>query len=162
VYRRNTAILIIFLTFRSSCSTGAPPPPWPIMVKCAMLELYSIPMVSALPCQFQLDRFIVLPLRVKTPEFNHITTLSTAAPLGAITTLSVWAQMQTFPYPTPSKSFLSSNDWRFVFTNFSVRKRDGQATKHGSFHTVRRRAKSKPATTLYTVIGEIRSIFAYL
>jgi len=61
---------------------------------------------------------------------------------GNLRKLNTGAQLQTFPYPAASKSFMYSNGR----TNSDVQKRDGQ-TKTQRFSPPRRRVKSEPYQT---------------
>jgi len=57
------------------------------------------------------------------------------SPVGSnLRKLSMAAQLQTFPYPTVSKSFLYSNAFMAKLgTNSDVEKRDGQTKKLNVF-----------------------------
>jgi len=65
-----------------------------------------------LTCQFRLNRFILWPFGGEKPQFlpffglRHLVVLPTGS---SLTKLNTGAQLQTFPYPKASKSFLYSN-----------------------------------------------------
>jgi len=84
-------------------------------------------------------------LAAKTPKFCRFLNFGILWCRQYLRKLNMGAQLQTFPYPTASKSFLYSNDFMAksgaqTLTFKSVTKRD----KKERFWPPRRRVKSKP------------------
>ena len=113
---------------------------------------YSRPTVYAYVQNFVSISLFCRPLLAKKPQFlsffglRHLVLL----PIGnTLTKLNTGAQLQTFPYPTASKSFLHSNV--FVaqsatqsLTFKSVTNKQTNRQKSQRFWPPRRRMKSEP------------------
>jgi len=97
-----------FDIFGGSCTD----PPLPMRAKFG--ELYQTH-GARLPAKFRLDRFILLSCGGEKPQFLPFLTffglrhLVMSPIIISLRKLSMNAQLQTFPYPRASKSFLYSN-----------------------------------------------------
>ena len=122
---------------------------------------YSRPTVYAYVPNFVSIGLFCRPLAAKNPQFlpflrffglRHLV----LSPIGnSLTKLNTGAKIQTFPYPTASKSFLYSNvrlHGEIGRTNSDVQKRNGQTNRQTDkktqrFWPPRRRVKSEPHQT---------------
>ena len=114
---------------------------------------------ASLRAKFRLDRFILSPSGGENPpNFCHILPYFglrhlVVSPTGSsLRNLNTGAQLQTFPIPTVSKSFLYSNAFMaksgaqsLTFKSVTNRHTDKQKTKR--FWPPRRRVKSEPNQT---------------
>ena len=112
-----------------------------------------------LPVKFRLDRFILSSCGGEKPQFLSFFGLRhlVMSPIGInLRKLSTDAQLQTFLYPTASKSFLCSNavvaksgaqslTFKSVTDRQTNEQTDRQKTQH--FRLPRRRVKSEPHET---------------
>ena len=125
---------------------------------------YSRPVVYAYVPNFVSIDLFCRPLAAKTPNFCHIWPYFglrhlVVSPVGnSLTKLNTGAQLQTFPYPTVSKSFLYSNDFiaksgaqSLTFKSVTNRQTDKQ--KNSTFWPPRRRGKSEPHQTWHGYRG---------
>ena len=116
---------------------------------------YSRPMVYAYLPNFVSIGLVCRPLAAKNPQFlrffghRHLV----LSPIGnSLTKLNTSAQLQTFPYPTASKSFLYSNAFMAksgaqTLTFKSVTGKQTNRQKTQRFWPPRRRVKSEPHQT---------------
>ena len=125
---------------------------------------YSRPTVYAYVPNFVSIGLFCRPLAAKNPKFlpyfchilpyfglRHLV----VSPIGnRLTKLNTGAQLQTFPYPTVSKSFLYSNAFMpksgresLTFKSVMNRQTDRQTKKTQRFWPPRRRVKSEPHQT---------------
>ena len=122
---------------------------------------YSRPAVYAYVPNFVSISLFCRPLAAKTPNFGHILPYFglrhlVVSPIGnSLTKLNTDAQLQTFPYPTVSKSFLYSKErlhGEIGRTISDVQMRDEQTNRQTDkktqrFWPPRRQVKSEPHQT---------------
>ena len=125
---------------------------------------YSRPTVYDYVPNFVSIGLFCCPLAAKNPQFLPIFAIFglrhlVLSPIGnSLTKLNTGAQLQTFPYPTVSKSFLYSNafmaksgaltlTFKSVTDRQTNRQTDRQTKKTQRFWLPRRRVKSEPHQT---------------
>jgi len=119
------------------------------------------PNSTFLHVKIRLDRFILLPSGSEKPQFltffglRHLV-MSTVG--GNLRKFNTDAQLQTFPYPTASKSFLYSNAFmaKSGEQTLNVQKRDVQTNRDGQ----EKRDRQTKNSTFFTTpaAGEIRAL----
>ena len=108
-----------------------------------------------LRAKFRLDQFILSPSDGEKPQFLPFFGLwhLMVSPIGSsLRKLNMGAQLETFPYPSASKSFLYSNAFMAksgaqsrTFKSVTNRQTDREKTRR--FWPPRRRVKSEPHQT---------------
>jgi len=116
-----------------------------------------------LPVKFRLDRFILSSCGCENPQFLPFFGLRhlVMSPIGInLRKLSTGAQLQTFPYPTASKSFLYSNVFMaksgaltMTFKSVTDRQTDKQTDKKLNVFGHPGRVKSDPHQTWHADRG---------